>query len=123
MAAAKILEILGGKKATFLIHTLRNYKTPERMDSIFDAIGSIGKQFIKQAVTSDIKLKYYGQGVHNTYAMAKIILKAEALTRFCQSFELNFLTNYSDDWATQSLSEIESLPEISVIARFTKKVN
>jgi len=117
---AKILEILGGKKATFLIHTLRNYQTPERMDAIFDAIGSIGKQFIKQAVTSDIKLKYYGKGVHDTYTMAKIILKAEALTRFCKSFELNFLTNYSDDWAIESLNEIEPLPEISVIARFTK---
>jgi len=117
---AKILEILGGKKATFLIHTLRNYKTQDRMEAIFEAVNSIGKQFIKQAFTSDIRLKYYGSGVHDTYALSNIIKKAETLTKFCKSFELNFLTNYSDDWAIQNLDQIESLPEISVIGRFTK---
>lgn len=117
---AKIMNLLGGKRATFLIHTLRNYKTEDRMEAIFEAVGSIGRQFIKQAFTSDIKLKYYGMGVHDTYALADIINKAEAVTKFCNSFELNFLTNYSDDWAIANLDGIETIPEISVIGRFTK---
>ena len=117
---AKIIQMLGVKKATFLIHTLRNYKTQDRMDAIFEAVNSVGKQFIKQAFTSDIRLKYYGSGVHETYTLASIINKAEALTKFCQSFELNFFTNYSEEWAIKNLEKIESLPEISVIGRFTK---
>ena len=117
---AKIMQELGGRQCSFLIHTLRNYATMDRMKAIFDAITNVGKKFIATARESGIQLKYFGESVHTTYAMADIINTAERMTLNCTDFNLNFLTNYSDDWAIQNLEKLEKLPEISVIGRFTK---
>lgn len=117
---ASILKKLGARKATFLIHTLRNYKTIDRMTAIFDAITDVGKAFVSKAYEKNIQLKYYGHEVHDNYAMAGIINQAEKYTRSCSGFELNYLTNYSEQWGIDNQSELDSLPDINVIGRFTK---
>ncbi|MCE7736179.1 MAG: hypothetical protein GPJ54_14960 [Candidatus Heimdallarchaeota archaeon] len=117
---AAVLKKLGGGKVTFLIHTLRNYKTMDRMDAIFDAILEVGKEFVTRAYEKNIRLKYYGHEVHDEYAMAKIINQAEKFTKNCYGFELNYLTNYSEQWGVDNQSELDPLPEINVIGRFTK---
>jgi len=117
---ARIFQEMGGKETTFLIHTLRNYSTMDRMHSIFDAVGDIGRRFIKKARLADIKLRYYGENVRTTYALAEIINQAELATQDCQSFNLNFLTNYSEEWANANYDQISDLPNISIIGRFTK---
>ncbi len=117
---ASVLKKLGGRKATFLIHTLRNYKTMDRIDAIFDAISDVGKAFVSKAYEKNIRLKYYGHEVHDDYAMSKIINKAEQVTQNCSGFDLNYLTNYSEQWGVDNQSELETLPDINVIGRFTK---
>ena len=117
---AAILKKLGATKASFLIHTLRNYKTEKRMTAIFDAVNDVGKKFIKAAVKQDIKLRYYGKDVRTTYALSELVIAAEMATEKLSGFELNYLTNYSEEWAIDNLNMIEALPEINVIGRFTK---
>ncbi|OLS20795.1 MAG: Ditrans,polycis-undecaprenyl-diphosphate synthase ((2E,6E)-farnesyl-diphosphate specific) [Candidatus Heimdallarchaeota archaeon LC_2] len=117
---ASVLKKLGGKQATFLIHTLRNYKTMDRMEVIFDAITDVGKKFVSKAYEKNIKLRYYGHEVHDSYAMADIINRAEEFTKNCSGFDLYYLTNYSEQWGVDNQSELESLPDINVIGRFTK---
>ena len=120
MRFARILQELGAKKVTFLIHTLRNYKTMDRMSAIFDGVEQIAEKFIKTARESDIKLRYYGHDVHDGYALAKPVKLAEHFTMGCQSFELNYLTNYSEQWGVENQPELEDLPDINVVGRFTK---
>ena len=117
---AKVLQKLGGEKATFLIHTLRNYQTMDRMKSIFSAIEDVGKKFISTAHQSNVKLKYFGESVHEKYAMSGLVNKAEKVTKDCNGFDLNYLTNYSEDWGVDHKEELEEVPDISVIGRFTK---
>ncbi len=117
---ASVLQKLGARQATFLIHTLRNYKTMDRMEAIFDAITDVGKKFVAKAYEKNIKLKYYGHEVHDKYAMADIINQAEKFTKNCSGFELNYLTNYSEQWGVDNQSELDQLPDINVIGRFTK---
>ncbi len=117
---SEILKKMGGKQATFLIHTLRNYKTTKRMDAIFDAINKIGNQFITLANETGIKLKYVGKNVRTTYQLANLINYAEKTTENNSDFDLIYLTNYSDSWAMENINELTSIPEINVIARFTK---
>ena len=117
---AAILKKLGAKRASFLIHTLRNYKTEDRMTAIFDAVNDVGKKFIKAAVKYDIKLKYYGKDVRTTYALSKLVNAAEHYTMDLEGFELNYLTNYSEEWGIKNMDLIDDLPEINVIGRFTK---
>jgi len=120
MRFAKIFQKIGGKQVTFLIHTLRNYATMDRMNSIFSAVEDIGKKFIFHAEESGIKLRYYGKDVRTSYFLADLINQAEIHTRDCQDFSLNFLTNYSEEWANQNIQELDDLPNINVIGRFTK---
>ncbi|MHA2251855.1 MAG: undecaprenyl diphosphate synthase family protein [Candidatus Kariarchaeaceae archaeon] len=117
---AHVLKKLGCEKASFLIHTLRNYQTMDRMHAIFSAIEDVGREFISKAYQSNIRLQYFGEGVHTTYALAKIINKAEEITKHCSGFDLNFITNYSEVWGRDHPEEIANIPEISVIGRFTK---
>ncbi|MHA2254304.1 MAG: hypothetical protein ACXAD7_28425 [Candidatus Kariarchaeaceae archaeon] len=117
---AKVLKELGGIKTTFLIHTLRNYKTMDRMHAIFDAVENVGRKFIEAAYSSGIQLRYFGDDVHGGYALSKLINNAEMMTKDCDEFELNYLTNYSEVWAMDHLEEIEDIPDITVIGRFTK---
>lgn len=117
---AAILKKLGAKRATFLIHTLRNYKTEDRMTAIFDAVNDVGKNFIKAAIKHDIRLRYFGKDVKTTYALSDLVNAAEMATNDLEGFELNYLTNYSEQWGYENLDEIESLPEINVVGRFTK---
>ncbi|KKK73413.1 hypothetical protein LCGC14_2894070, partial [marine sediment metagenome] len=104
---ASVLKKLGGKQATFLIHTLRNYKTMDRMEAIFDAITDVGKKFVSKAYEKNIKLRYYGHEVHDSYAMADIINRAEEFTKNCSGFDLYYLTNYSEQWGVDNQSELE----------------
>lgn len=120
MRFAKIMQELGAKKITFLIHTLRNYKTMDRMSAIFEGVEQIAEQFIQTARESDIRLRYYGHDVHDGYALSKPVKLAEHFTMHCESFELNYLTNYSEQWGVEHQNELEYLPEINVIGRFTK---
>ncbi|MHA2168653.1 MAG: hypothetical protein ACXAB7_01945, partial [Candidatus Kariarchaeaceae archaeon] len=117
---AQVLKDFGGTKATFLIHTLRNYKTMDRMHAIFDAVENVGKQFIETAYRSGIHLRYFGDDVHSGYALSKLVNTAEQMTKDRNEFELNYLTNYSEVWAMENVSKIQDVPEISVIGRFTK---
>ncbi|MHA2027922.1 MAG: hypothetical protein ACW99Q_00915, partial [Candidatus Kariarchaeaceae archaeon] len=114
------LKILGTYKSTFLIHTLRNYQTEDRMEAIFDAISDVGSGFISKAYERNIRLRYYGHDVHDGYTMSNIINKAERYTKGCTGFELNYLTNYSEQWGIEHQSEMDTLPDINVIGRFTK---
>ncbi|MCE7733554.1 MAG: hypothetical protein GPJ54_01665 [Candidatus Heimdallarchaeota archaeon] len=116
---AAIFKKLGGRQASFLIHTLRNYKTKDRMTAIFDAVKEIGKKFIETADERDIHLRYFGHEVHSSYALADLINAAEMVTKG-NKFKLNFLTNYSEIWAVENMGAIKELPEVSVIGRFTK---
>ncbi len=117
---ASILKKMGGKRATFLIHTLRNYKTMDRIKAIFDGVEQIGADFIKTAYKKNIKLTYYGHDVHDKYSLSKLINAAENATGICNGFHLNYLTNYSDTWGSEHKQQMDELPEITVIGRFTK---
>lgn len=117
---ANLLKKLGCNKATFLIHTLRNYSTKDRMYSIFNAVEEIAKEFISSAFEQRIKLRYFGKDVHTSYHLADIINEAELITANCEGFNLNYITNYSEEWAMTNQKIIYDLPEINVIARFTK---
>jgi hypothetical protein len=117
---ACVLKKLGAQRSTFLIHTLRNYQTMDRMEAIFDAITDVGKKFISRAYEENIRLQYYGHEVHENYAMANIINAAENITENCNEFELNYLTNYSEQWGVEHQSQLDCLPDINVIGRFTK---
>ena len=92
----------------------------DRMKAIFSAIEDVGKKFISTAYQSNVKLKYFGDHVHDTYSMADLVNKAEKVTKDCNGFDLNYLTNYSEDWGVEHREELEELPDISVIGRFTK---
>ncbi|MHA2089499.1 MAG: hypothetical protein ACW98K_01465 [Candidatus Kariarchaeaceae archaeon] len=117
---AQVLKDFGGTKATFLIHTLRNYKTMDRMHAIFDAVENVSKQFIETTYRSGIHLRYFGKGVHDEYALADLINAAEKMTKDCDEFDLNYITNYSEVWGMENVKEIVDIPDISVIGRFTK---
>lgn len=117
---AAVLQKLGSRRATFLIHTLRNYKTMDRMEAIFDAITDVGKAFVSKAYEMNIRLKYYGHEVHDKYTMSNLINQAESYTKNCSGFELNYLTNYSEQWGVDNQSKLDPLPDINVIGRFTK---
>jgi len=117
---AILLKKLGCKESTFLIHTLRNYKTQERMANIFGGIQKIGKEFIKQAAEQDIKLQYFGKEVHSEYMLAPLINAAELVTSKNDGFKLNYITNYSEEWGIENIEELADLPQISVVGRFTK---
>ncbi|MCY3411749.1 MAG: hypothetical protein INQ03_08970 [Candidatus Heimdallarchaeota archaeon] len=117
---AAILKKLGGTQANFLIHTLRNYKTMDRMKAIFAAVEDIGASFINTAYKQNIKLRYYGHDIHEGYALSRLINAAEHKTQDCNGFDLNYLTNYSEIWAVNNLDKIADLPEVTVIGRFTK---
>ncbi len=116
---ATIFKKLGGRKSTFLIHTLRNYSTSGRMNSIFRAVGKIGKEFIASAQRHDIRLRYFGDDVHGRYTLADLINTAEYQTRDCD-FSLNYITNYNEQWALDNMEQLEDLPEFNVVCRFTK---
>ena len=90
------------------------------MHAIFDAVGDMGKQFIETAYHSGIHLKYFGKDVHDGYALAKLVNAAEKMTKDCNEFDLNYVTNYSEEWGMENADEIADIPDISVIGRFTK---
>jgi len=117
---AAIFKMMGGRQSTFLIHTLRNYKTSGRMRSIFDAVKTYGVDFIRTAHNMDVRLRYYGKDVHTTYSLANLVNKAEHITKENYGFDLNFVTNYSERWGIENVDKLFTLPEINVVGRFTK---
>lgn len=117
---SQILQSMGSRQATFLVHTLRNYATPARMAWMFEAAHRVGDDLIRQSCEGDVRLRFFGQDVRTSYELAPFVQRAESATAECGSFTVNYLANYSDDWAAEHRNAIRELPEVNVICRFTK---